>query len=481
MRLAKQRAKHIRSINLILASDSYKVTHWSQFPEGLDTSVYYIESRGGKYDEVTVGGLRYVCEVLEASPITWEDYEEAEEILTPHLGGEYWNAKGWQAIIEEFDGKLPLEIKVAPEGLIVPTHNVIASIRSTDPKFDLNGRFAWVPGYLEGMTLQNAWYGSTVATHSRECLKVIHEYMVKTSDNMEKLPFMLHDFGFRGVSSNESSATGGYAHLLNSLGTDNLPALGLIRHMFPEHNDVGGYSIPAREHSTTTIYGTSLEGDKLAYTNSIKNFGSGIYACVMDSVDYKASIRMVAAELKRDIIAAGGTFVARPDSGNACDNILMALKEFGHTFGYTRNSKGYKVLHPSVAIIQGDGLSSPEDFRAILNWVEANGWSACNLAFGMGGGLLQQLHRDWLRFAEKMSAARINGEWRDVYKATPGKESKRGIQMLYRNGLTGKIFTDREGLRGMTAEEILFVGFLNGVCTHKQTLDNARELAARWK
>lgn len=466
----KQRDKHIRPINVILASDSYKLTHWSQFPQDLEYASYYIESRGGKYKDITVAGLKYLCALLESSPITQDDYDEAEALIHPHLGGDYWNAKGWQTIIEEFDGKLPIEIKVVPEGLIVPTHNVIATITNTDP------RFAWLPGYLEGLCLQQAWYGTTVATHSRECLAVIKEYMEKTSDNHEKLPFMLHDFGFRGASSYETAAAGGYAHLLNSLGTDTLPALGLMKHLFPE-SDVAGYSIPAREHSTTTIYGTSLEGDKLAYSNSIKNFGSGLYACVMDSVDYKASIRMVAAELKHDIINAGGTFVARPDSGNACDNILTALNEFGKTFGFTRNSKGYKVLHPSVAVIQGDGLSKPKDFRDILNWMEANGWAACNVAFGMGGGLLQHCDRDWLRFAEKMSAARINGVWKDVYKSTPGKESKRGIQMLYRN--TNIHYPEYYTAVQSDDEEMLFVGFSKGFCTHYQTLENARSLACQ--
>ena len=99
----------------------------------------------------------------------------------------------------------------------------------------------------------------------------------------------------------------------------------------------------------------------------------------------------------------------------------------------------------------------------------------------MGGGLLQHCDRDWLRFAEKMSAARINGEWKDVYKATPGKESKAGRQMLYRNKLTGDVLTERVGSMSRVYEELLFTGFLNGNCKHKQTFENARELASSWK
>lgn len=478
MRTQKQRNKHIRPINIITATDGYKLLHHLQFPNKLRRSSYYGEPRvGGKYKTVTVAGLKYLCAVLASSPATWEDWEEAEAVLPNYILGQHdgWNKEDWATIIQEFDGKLPVEIKVAPEGLIVPEGNVIYSVESTDE------RFPWLPGHIEGLCLQYAWYGTTVATHSRACLEVIYEYMDKTSDNMEKAPYMLNDFGFRGASSYESGATGGYAASLNSNGSDTLSAIMLVRHLFPEYTGLAGYTIPAREHSTTTIYGTSLEGDKLAYSNSIQKFGGGLYAVVMDSIDYKASVKMVGAELKRDILAAGGTLVGRPDSGNAIDNIMFALKQFGKDFGYTKNSKGYKVLHPSVAVIQGDGLEKPSDFRDILNWMEANGWAACNVAFGMGGGLLQKVDRDWQRFAQKMCAAKLDGEWVDVYKATPGKESKKGRQMLYRNGLTGDVYTGQVGLTGIQAEKLLFTGFLNGLDLHAQTYEEAMELANSWK
>lgn len=467
----------IRKINVITATDGYKLLHHLQFPEGHTSSSYYGEARiGGKYKEVTVAGLKYVCKLLEASPVTWEDFEEAEAVLGDYIIGEHegWNKEGWRTIITEFGGKLPVEIRVAPEGLIVPEGNVLYTVEATDP------RFAWLPGHLEGLVLQNAWYGTTVATHSRECLRVIHEYMLKTSDNMDKLPLMLNDFGFRGASSTESAAAGGYAHLLNSKGSDTLPGVILTRDLFPEFKGVAGYTIPAREHSTTTIYGTSLEGDKKAYENSIKNFGKGIYACVMDSVDYKASVKMVAQTMRRDIVSSGGTFVARPDSGNACDNIVYALKTLGKEFGYTKNTKGYKVLNPHCAVIQGDGLESPEDFRAICNWVEANGWSICNLAFGMGGGLLQKVDRDMQRFAQKMCSATINGEEIPVFKATPGKESKAGRQMLYWDDVKDTLFTKALGYKRPHVVEMLVLGFRNGVCEHFQSYESAEMFAKEW-
>ena len=47
----------------------------------------------------------------------------------------------------------------------------------------------------------------------------------------------------------------------------------------------------------------------------------------------------------------------------------------------------------------------------------------------MGGALLQKVNRDTMRFAMKASVAKVNGNWRDVYKdpvTDRGKRSKKG-------------------------------------------------------
>ena len=47
------------------------------------------------------------------------------------------------------------------------------------------------------------WYPMTVATNSRSQKQIIAQYLDETADNLTGLPFKLHDFGFRGVSSVE--------------------------------------------------------------------------------------------------------------------------------------------------------------------------------------------------------------------------------------------------------------------------------------
>jgi len=44
--------------NIILLSDSYKVSHYGQYPPGTETVYSYFESRGGVYDECCFFGLQ---------------------------------------------------------------------------------------------------------------------------------------------------------------------------------------------------------------------------------------------------------------------------------------------------------------------------------------------------------------------------------------------------------------------------------------
>jgi len=113
------------------------------------------------------------------------------------------------------------------------------------------------------------------------------------------------------------------------------------------------------------------------------------------------------------------------------------VEMLGESFGFSVNAKGYKVLNPAVRVIQGDGVT-PKTIAIILDNLLGRGWSAENLAFGMGAGLLQKVNRDTLRFALKANA-RLgrSGEWTPVYKdpkTDPSKASKAGRQAVVRDG-----------------------------------------------
>ena len=434
--------------NLILNTDSYKTSMFKQYPMGT-TGVYsYIESRGGQYDYTVMFGLQAFIKEYLLEPITQADIDLADEILTAH--GEPFNREGWEYILSAHGGYLPVVIKSVPEGSVVPVSNVLATIENTDPKA------FWLTTWLETALLRAVWYGTTVATQSYSIKQVIKQALERTGDPAG-LDFKLHDFGARGVSSFESAGIGGAAHLVNFMGTDTISGILFAREYY--NAGVAGFSIPAMEHSTVTSWGR--EGEAAAYKNMLTVYGKkgAILACVSDSYDiFNAAENIWGEELRQQVIDSGATVVIRPDSGDpilVCRKLVQILdKKFGHTI----NDKGYKVLN-NVRLIQGDGINE-HAVRMILGDFAVYGYSADNIAFGMGGALLQIVNRDTQRFAMKCSSMQQNGEWIDVQKdpiTDSGKKSKKGRVTLWTNsggeyasGVTAPTGWSDKGIGGWT-------------------------------
>jgi len=404
--------------NLVLNTDSYKASHWLQYPPGTTGAFSYVESRGGRYDRTVFFGLQAILKSQLGKPVTHAMIDEAAALLALH--GEPFNEAGWRRIVDVHGGRLPVRIRAVPEGTVVPTHQALMTIESTDPEA------YWLPSYLETLLLR-VWYPVTVATISWHVKQTIKAALEKTSDNAQaELPFKLHDFGARGVSSQESAALGGLAHLANFQGSDTLSAVLAGRAWYNE--PMAAFSIPAAEHSTITSWGRPNEVE--AYRNMLTRFGKpgALFSVVSDSYDLFHAVRNLwGGALKQAVIDSGATLVVRPDSGDPVTVVAETLKILDETFGSTVNGKGYKVLN-HVRVIQGDGVN-PVSIGQILDRIVADGFSAENLAFGMGGGLLQQLDRDTQKFALKCSAAKVDGQWIDVSKdpaTDPGKKSKAG-------------------------------------------------------
>ena len=405
--------------NLILDTDSYKSSHFLQYPKGTTRLFSYLESRGGKYPTTRFFGLQYILDQYLTRSVTAEMVEEARTLIEAH--GEPFPYDGWMRVVNVHGGKLPLEIRAVPEGTNVPIHNILMSCTNTDPELP------WLVGWFETM-LMRVWYPTTVCTQSHAIREIIKEALDKTSDRAaEELPFKLHDFGSRGVSSRESAGLGGLAHLVNFQGSDTLEALRVARNHYGA--DIAGYSIPAAEHSTITSWGKEHEVE--AYRNMVRTFGKpgGIYAVVSDSYDLKHAINVHWGEtLKKEVIESGATLVVRPDSGDPPAMVRLAVKALAAKYGTTVNTKGYQVLN-HVRVIQGDGINE-DTIRQILQNLLIDGFSAENVAFGMGGALLQKVDRDTQRFAYKASAGLIDGAYRGIYKdpvTDPGKRSKDGV------------------------------------------------------
>jgi nicotinamide phosphoribosyltransferase len=458
----------MRHRNFLTRTDSYKPTHFLQYPPGTTEVYSYFESRGGRFAETVFSGLQYYLQEYLAGPVfDQEDIELADELLKLHYGQDLFNRAGFQYIFDTYQGRLPLEIKAVPEGTVVPTSNVLMTVRNTDPKC------YWLTNWIETM-LVKTWYPTTVATQSREIKKVILDYLEKTGDP-SLVGFKLHDFGYRGVSSEESAEIGGMAHLVNFLGTDTLGALELIAEHYGER--MAGFSIPASEHSTITSWGK--ENEAQAYANMLNHYPDGLVACVSDSYNIYDACEKIWGGLLHDRVAQRkGTLVIRPDSGDPLVVLPKVFEILGEKFGYTTNSKGYKVLTPCVRVIQGDGVNY-HSINAILRDLTDRGWSADNLAFGMGGALLQQLDRDTQKFAFKCSSVTVDGAQRDVWKdptTDPGKWSKRGKLALVLD--SNDVYHTMRTSEGVdNPDDVLETVFFNGEVKKSYTFKKIRERA----
>ena len=454
--------------SIILQADSYKYSQYNQYPPGTEVVYSYIESRGGIWDKTVFFGLQmFLLEYLN-KPITQTDILFAEQFFKLHKMPFY--KEGWEYILREYGGYLPVTVKAIPEGTIVPTKNVLVVIEATDKEC------WWLPSFLETAIHRATWYPTTVATNSWICKSIIKENLEKTGDP-STVDFKLIDFGARGVSSLESCGIGGAAHLVNFRTTDNVSGI-LHVYEYYQPSEMPGFSVPAMEHSTVTSWGRENEIE--AYRNMILTYGGNgnIVSIVADSYNIYEACKLFGTELK-DLIQnyKGGTqLVIRPDSGEPTEVVRKCLDILDSYFGHTINDKGYKVLN-TVRILQGDGINH-KTIADILWEITLFGYSADNLLFGQGGALLQQIDRDTMKFAMKCSAVRVNNEWRDVYKdpiTDSGKSSKKGRVTLFMNE-KGEYYSGREDWMPSALETV----FENGKVVKTYTFDEIRANANKF-
>ncbi|XP_064512403.1 nicotinamide phosphoribosyltransferase isoform X2 [Pseudopipra pipra] len=471
--------------NILLATDSYKVTHYKQYPPNTSKVYSYFECREKKtensklrkvkYEETVFYGLQYILnKYLKGKVVTKEKIKEAKEVYREHFQDDVFNEKGWNYILEKYDGHLPIEIKAVPEGSVIPRGNVLFTVENTDPEC------YWLTNWIETILVQS-WYPITVATNSREQKKILAKYLLETSGSLEGLEYKLHDFGYRGVSSQETAGIGASAHLVNFKGTDTVAGIALIKKYYGTKDPVPGYSVPAAEHSTITAWGKDHEKD--AFEHIVTQFSSVPVSVVSDSYDIYNACEKIWGDDLRHIIEARSPeapLIIRPDSGNPLDTVLKVLEILGKKFPITENSKGYKLLPPYLRVIQGDGVDI-NTLQEIVEGMKKNKWSIENIAFGSGGALLQKLTRDLLNCSFKCSYVVTNGLGVNVFKdpvADPNKRSKKGRLSLHRTP-TGEYVTLEEGKGDLEeyGQDLLHTVFKNGKVTKSYSFDEVRQNA----
>jgi len=400
--------------NIIINTDNYKHCHYPLYPPGTEYVSSYIESRGGEFGVSMFVGLQAFIREYLMHPITLDDIDEAE--FTEREQGMHFNRDNWLGVLNDHDGYLPVEIEAVPEGTVLPTKNVLVQVINTDPKY------WWATSFFETALLRAIWYPTTVGTISWLAKQQIKEALKQTSDHPELLRYTLHDYGARGVSSQESAALGGLAHLVNFNQSDTVPGIIAAKKYYNAVDPSN--SGPNSEHAGFCAWGRDDEVSALR--NMLQIYAeNGVALLLTDTYDHEHAVKnIVGKELKAEIEGFPGLVGVRPDSGDVVQVTADTTEWLMDSFGFSVNSKGYKVLPDFIRVVQGDGVRRDSLPRVFIE-LERRGLAADNAVFGMGGGLLQHCNRDTMEFGIKANAVCVNGEWRDISKTPTGDSMKR--------------------------------------------------------
>ena len=409
-------------MSIIRRTDSYKLGHYLMLVDGVENASSYFESRENTFSEKTLWfGLQYYLKKM--GKVLQQDVEEVEEEVEDHLGPGIFNRKGWEKIINVYNGDLPITIRSLPEGSYVKSSIPLLDITLTEDDKEL----AWLPQYIESY-LMHVWLPSAVATLSFNTKVDIANYWLQTCDNLNGLEFALHDFGYRAVGDDDAAAIAGLGHLVNFRGTDTFPAIKLGKKMYDMRKD-HALSVFASEHSIMTQLGKGGEEEVFLHLlNTIPK--DKLLSVVIDSYCPYNFISNIVRKHADKVLERTAPTVFRPDSTTGrhpkpADQVVWIQKELMDIFGYHTTNKGFDELNSKLGNLWGDGIDRP-GVNEILRAVVANGISVRSNVFGMGGGLLQKINRDNLRFALKKSAQKMNGKWMDIKKETYGKTSRSG-------------------------------------------------------
>jgi len=457
-------------ISLICRVDSYKFSHFQAYPDGIQAMTSYGEARISGSNVVVPFGMQLLVKKYLTETITMADIDAAEQFTIGHFGRKLFARDAWEKVVTVYKGKLPLIIRSVPEGTVIRGGQPIYTVTVFDP--DL----AWMSAGFETLIQRAIWYPTTIATLDFQSRREIQSRYEKTGANMSLLPFSLHDFGGRGVSSAETAEIGGAAHLVNFMGSDTVE--GVLTANFYYNHSMSGFSVYATEHSIECSFGDGVENAKRYIRKQLANVPAGsIASIVIDGYDVYREAELLCTEFRDEIINSGVKVVFRPDSGDMMEVVPRILKLQEMAFGYTLTEQGYKQIK-HVGIIQGDGIDR-STLLQLLDLVISQGYSADCVIFGSGGALLQKVNRDTLSFAQKASAILFDGKWKGISKnpaTDSGKKSKEGILTIVRSKITGELTTVRFDLGPVNDEfqDIMQLVYYKGDLYNETTLDEVR-------
>lgn len=478
-------------IACLMRTDAYKLGHVQQYQLSGNISRVYSnytnrKSRVKGIGQVVHFGLQaYIQKYLMDDfalffssdvDVVCSLYEQRlASILGPNTIGSEHVRKLWET------GYLPLRFCAAPEGTQLPIGVPAFTVENTDPDF------YWLTNYIETGLSAGVWQASTSATIAHRYREILDLAAFDTGGPAAFVDWQAHDFSYRGMSSHESAAVSGAAHLLSFTGTDSLVALDWIDRYYGGSYVAG--SVPATEHSVMCT-GIETIGEEATFSKLLDLYPTGIVSVVSDTFDLWKVLTEYLPTLRAKIMSRDGKLVIRPDSGDPVNilcgdpaapagspeaagvvNILYQL------FGGGLNERGFKELDPHVGVIYGDSITLERAVQ-IINRLGKMGYASTNVVFGIGSYTYQMNTRDTFGSAIKATWAEVDGKgydlWKDPITDDGTKKSARGrLTVLYSDVLKGLVLGQR-ATPEMEAESLLQPIWENGGWVKTQTFDEVR-------
>ncbi|AXQ64452.1 nicotinamide phosphoribosyl transferase [Gordonia phage Neville] len=421
---------YFEPVAALFQTDAYKLGHIQQYQlAGNVTRVYsnYTnrKSRIPGVDNVVHFGLQAFIQknLMEAFEPFFESDEDVvaelyEERVTSILGPNTIGSDHIRALHRL--GYLPLRFCAVPEGTLVPIRIPSFTVENTLPEF------FWLTNYIETALSAGVWQASTSATIAREYRQILDTAAWETGSSFDAVDFQVHDFSYRGMSSNESAQVSGAAHLLSFSGTDSLVALDWIDRYYGGSDYVAA-SVPATEHSVMCT-GIAKLGEQEMFSKLLDLYPSGIVSVVSDTFDLWRVLTEYLPALRTKVLARDGKLVIRPDSGDpqkiicgdpdapeGSNEYLGVIGLLDRTFGSTPNKLGYYELDSRVGIIYGDSITV-ERAKAITDDLASQNYASTNVVFGVGSFTYQYNTRDTFGSAMKATWAEVDGEGVNLLK-----------------------------------------------------------------
>jgi|GEM_PF-5278108 len=375
-----------------LRVDAYQAGHFEMIPPGMDNfecsqgifrkPLAVGDGEPADHRLISAGVAPFIALNLE-QPVTADDLEQADEFFAdfhaqpapPYRHPYPWPREMFSKIVEQYAGRLPVVVTALPDG---QTHYVCEphlQVWTDEP-----GMGECV-GWIESSLLPYVWTSSLVATRGRRRKERMLEVFRRcypgrsAAELLEMIAFKFHDFGRRAGASTQIT---GIAHLLNWLGTDTCDAAYAATRYLNDGKKFGACSIVAAAHRTITPWSQEID----AYRRMVENYGRGLFSVVADSYDFHHGLELLGSFADK-VKVDGGVLIARADSGDPVDSLLVGLRVFEQAFGCIVTEGGLKVLN-HAALLQGDGVSDSMIFDRIYPAMIAAGYCPSNVAFGMG-------------------------------------------------------------------------------------------------